>query len=205
MDESQQPVNAKSRDAMVFKPIAGAKNSDDLTAVHAAEPETSTPASKDPLGGTKPPETLATCEINRDSSGRIRPVCKFIRQLPIVPSFAHPFSAVRRTVDGNSKFERAGIFKDLTLKGRLANVYDISAGRCVSHNRDKKDIASCQRDPNNPEFFISIDGLTPVEARERADIAEGSHEAASAADSDIIAEKSLIHNESSKLPDVNVI
>ncbi|KAJ2103752.1 hypothetical protein GGI09_000503, partial [Coemansia sp. S100] len=103
---------------------------------------------------------------------------------------------------------RAGIFKDLTLKGRLANVYNISAGRCVSHNRGKSDIASCQRDPNNPEFYISIDGLTPVEARERAEILEGGNgtneAAAVAADSDILEEKSLMHHESSKLPDVNL-
>ncbi|KAJ2744863.1 hypothetical protein GGI20_002631 [Coemansia sp. BCRC 34301] len=197
LDDSS--VVAKSRDTP--QPTTG---NDSVAAVRAAEPE-AVPASKDPLSGAKPPETLATCEINRDSSGRIRPVCKFIRQLPVVPSFAHPFSAVRRTVDGNAKFERAGIFKDLALKGRLANVYDISAARCVSHNRGKGDVASCQRDPNNPEFFISIDGLSPVEAKERAEILEGNgNEAVAASDSDLIAERSLIHNESSKLPDVNV-
>ncbi|KAJ2459297.1 hypothetical protein GGF42_001550 [Coemansia sp. RSA 2424] len=207
MDESPSPINAKMRDSSSSQPVVGGKDADTdaLAAVRASEPETTVPASKDPLGGNKPPETLATCEINRDSSGRIRPVCKFIRQLPVVPSFAHPFSAVRRTVDGNSKFERAGVFKDLVLKSRLASVYDISAGRCVSHNRGKSDIASCQRDPNNPEFFISIDGLSPVESRERAEILEGNGDAAAAAsDSDILAEKSIIHNESSKLPDVNV-
>ncbi|KAJ1642717.1 hypothetical protein LPJ64_005458, partial [Coemansia asiatica] len=123
------------------------------------EPESTVPASRDPLGGTKPPETLATCEINRDSQGHIKPVCKFIRQLPIVPSFPKPFSGLRRTSEGNPKFERAGIFKDLALKGRLGTVYDVTAARCISHNRSSKDIASCQRDPNNPEFYISIDGL----------------------------------------------
>ncbi|KAJ2754208.1 hypothetical protein GGI19_002570 [Coemansia pectinata] len=209
IEESPSPVNAKIRDSTRDQPIVGT-NKDGLAAVREPEPETTVPSSKDPLGGAKPPETLATCEINRDSSGRIRPVCKFIRQLPVVPSFAQPFSAVRRTVDGNPKFERAGIFKDLSLKGRLANVYDISAGRCVSHNRGKANIASCQRDPNNPEFYISIDGITPVEARERAEILEGGNgastneAAAVAADSDILQEKSLMHHESSKLPDVNL-
>ncbi|KAJ1815954.1 hypothetical protein LPJ56_002507, partial [Coemansia sp. RSA 2599] len=124
----------------------------------AAEPESTVPATRDPLGGTKPPETLATCEINRDSQGHIKPVCKFIRQLPIVPSFPKPFSGLRRTSEGSAKFERAGIFKDLSLKGRLGTVFDITAARCISHNRSSKDIASCQRDPNNPEFYISIDG-----------------------------------------------
>ncbi|KAJ2106360.1 hypothetical protein GGI16_001965 [Coemansia sp. S142-1] len=205
IEESPSPVNAKIRDSTREQPVVGSSK-DGLAAV--PEPEATVPSSKDPLGGAKAPETLATCEINRDSSGRIRPVCKFIRQLPVVPSFGQPFSAVRRTVDGNPKFERAGIFKDLTLKGRLANVYNISAGRCVSHNRGKSDIASCQRDPNNPEFYISIDGLTPVEARERAEILEGGNgtneAAAVAADSDILEEKSLMHHESSKLPDVNL-
>ncbi|KAJ1901942.1 hypothetical protein LPJ66_000398 [Kickxella alabastrina] len=129
----------------------------------AAEPEplgeSDVPASRDPLGGTKPPETLATCEINRDSQGKIKPICKFLRQLPIVPSFPQPFSSLRRTAGGNAKFERAGIFKDLAMKGRLANVIDITDARCVSHGRMKGDLASCQRDPNNPEFYVAIDGI----------------------------------------------
>ncbi|KAI7823420.1 hypothetical protein BX661DRAFT_186563, partial [Kickxella alabastrina] len=129
----------------------------------AAEPEPlgefAVPASRNPLGRTKPPETLATCEINRDSQGKIKPICKFLRQLPIVPSFPHPFSSLRRTAGGNVKFERAGIFKDLAMKGRLANVIDITAARCVSHGRMEGDLASCQRDPNNPEFYVAIDGI----------------------------------------------
>ncbi|KAJ2685259.1 hypothetical protein IWW39_004386 [Coemansia spiralis] len=176
------PVSAKMRDASEEN-LFGSKN----------QSASATPT-KDPLGGAKAPETLATCEINRDSSGRIRPVCKFIRQLPVVPSFAQPFSAVRRTVDGNPKFERAGVFKDLMLKGRLANVYDITAGRCVSHNRGGSDVASCQRDPNNPEFYISIDGLTPAAAKERAEML-----GEVAVDSDVIAEQSSVHGESTGL------
>ncbi|KAJ2022499.1 hypothetical protein GGI06_001790 [Coemansia sp. S85] len=181
------PVSAKMRDASEEN-LFGSKN----------QSASATPT-KDPLGGAKPPETLATCEINRDSSGRIRPVCKFIRQLPVVPSFAQPFSAVRRTVDGNPKFERAGVFKDLMLKGRLANVYDITAGRCVSHNRGGSDVASCQRDPNNPEFYISIDGLTPAAAKERAEML-----GEAAVDSDVIAEQSSVHGESSKAAEIDV-
>ncbi|KAJ1818178.1 hypothetical protein LPJ60_004457 [Coemansia sp. RSA 2675] len=180
------PVSAKMRDASEEN-LFGKNQS-----------ASATPA-KDPLGGAKAPETLATCEINRDSTGRIRPVCKFIRQLPVVPSFAQPFSAVRRTVDGNPKFERAGVFKDLMLKGRLANVYDITAGRCVSHNRGGSDVASCQRDPNNPEFYISIDGLTPAAAKERAEML-----GEAAVDSDVIAEQSSVHGESSKAAEIDV-
>ncbi|KAJ2364125.1 hypothetical protein H4S01_003945 [Coemansia sp. RSA 2610] len=170
----------------------------------AADKEPEAPvAVKDPLGGTKPPETLATCDINRDSTGHIRPVCKFIRQLPIVPSFQQPFSGVRRTADGNPKFERAGIFKDLSLKSRLAKVFDISAARCVSHNRKATDMASCQRDPNNPEFVIAIDGLTPVEAKERANLMEGGN--AIETDADLLDESSKIHHEASKLPEVEAL
>ncbi|KAJ2732064.1 hypothetical protein IW152_004101 [Coemansia sp. BCRC 34962] len=190
------PVSAKMRNSHgEEEDNLFCKNKSAVTTVAAV-----TPVSQDPLGGAKPPETLATCEINRDSTGRIRPVCKFIRQLPVVPSFAQPFSAVRRTVDGNPKFERAGVFKDLMLKGRLANVYDITAGRCVSHNRGKSDVASCQRDPNNPEFYISIDGVTPVMAKERAEMLGDE----AAVDSDIMAEQSTIHGESSKAAEVDV-
>ncbi|KAJ2721820.1 hypothetical protein GGI07_003703 [Coemansia sp. Benny D115] len=168
------------------------------------EPESSVLPSRDPLGGTKPPETLATCEINRDSQGHIKPVCKFIRQLPIVPSFSKPFSGLRRTSEGDPKFERAAIFKDLSLKGRLANVYDITAARCVSHSRGKNDVASCQRDPNNPEFFIAIDGLGVPESRGRAaDIMEGGNGVDT--ESEFLEEKSRIHHEASKLPEVNVM
>ncbi|KAJ2403043.1 hypothetical protein GGI23_000262 [Coemansia sp. RSA 2559] len=168
-----------------------------------ANEATGAPA-KDPLGGAKPPETLATCAINRDASGAIKPVCKFVRQLPMVPSFATPYSGVRRTSDGNRKFERAGIFKDLALKGRLANVYEVTAGRCVSHNRDKTDIASCQRDPNNPEFLIALDGLTPIEARERAEMLD-THESAVEEDPDVREERSRMHHEASKLPDIHAV
>ncbi|KAJ2851049.1 hypothetical protein IWW36_001396 [Coemansia brasiliensis] len=167
------------------------------------EPEAPSAPSKDPLGGTKPPETLATCDINRDTTtGHIRPVCKFVRQLPMVESFQQPFSGIRRTSDGNQKFERAGIFKELSLKSRLAAVYDISAARCVSHNRQNTDIASCQRDPNSPEFIISIDGLTPVEAKERANLMEGGN--AIETDANLLEESSKIHHEASKLPEVDV-
>ncbi|KAJ2080540.1 hypothetical protein H4R24_002999 [Coemansia sp. RSA 988] len=138
----------------------------DARASGAADKGPSIPI-KDPLSRAKLSETLATCEITRDSAGHIRPVCKFIRQLPMVPSFPQPFSGVRRTSSGKQKFERAGIFKNLSLKSRLGQVYDIPAVRCISHNRQSADIASCQRDPNTPEFIISIDGLSPVEARER--------------------------------------
>ncbi|KAJ2808637.1 hypothetical protein H4R20_000755 [Coemansia guatemalensis] len=177
---------------------------DDARASGAAdkEPEPSIPV-KDPLGGAKPPETLATCEITRDSAGHIRPVCKFIRQLPMVPSFPQPFSGVRRTSSGNQKFERAGIFKDLSLKSRLGQVYDIPAARCISHNRQSTDIASCQRDPNTPEFIISIDGLSPVEAKEREMLVEGGN--GIELDSALLEEKNKIHHEASKLPEVDVL
>ncbi|KAJ2237933.1 hypothetical protein H4R99_000655 [Coemansia sp. RSA 1722] len=167
-----------------------------------AEPESTVPASRDPLSGTKPPETLATCEINRDSQGRIKPVCKFIRQLPIVPSFPKPFSGLRRTSEGSAKYERAGIFKDLSLKGRLGSVYDITAARCISHNRAEKDVASCQRDPNNPEFYISIDGInngadvSKNGKLQRIDTEEG--------DQELVEENSRIHHDASKLPEVNI-
>ncbi|KAJ1663168.1 hypothetical protein IW140_005666 [Coemansia sp. RSA 1813] len=172
--------------------------------VSSSSEEPSTEVAKDPLGGARPPETLATCAINRDtSSGLIKPVCKFVRQLPMVPSFATPYSGIRRTADGNRKFERAGIFKDLALKGRLANMYEVAAGRCVSHNRDKTDIASCQRDPNNPEFFIAMDGLTPVEARERAELLDTHDAKDPEEDPDVRDERSKMHHEASKLPDIH--
>ncbi|KAJ2743531.1 hypothetical protein H4S06_005564, partial [Coemansia sp. BCRC 34490] len=158
-------------------------------------------AARDPLGGARPPETLATCDINRDlSSGRIKPVCKFVRQLPMVPSFGAPYSGIRRTADGNRKLERAGVFKDLALKSRLANVYEISAARCVSHNRDQTDVASCQRDPNNPEFYVAIDGLTPVEARERTELLDARRDDE---DPDVRDEQSRLHHDASKLPDIH--
>ncbi|KAI8318559.1 hypothetical protein GQ54DRAFT_314381 [Martensiomyces pterosporus] len=162
-------------------------------------PDSSVPASRDPLGGTKPPEVLATCEINREATGRIRPVCKFIRQLPMIPSFSKPFSAIRRTADGNAKFERAGIWKDLSLKNRLGTVYDIAAARCVSHNRGKNDMASCQKDPNSPEFYIAIDGATPKEIKEKAELLEGGNGMEAEAE----AEESGRHHAVSKLPQVD--
>ncbi|KAJ2780776.1 hypothetical protein GGI15_003427 [Coemansia interrupta] len=175
----------------------------------AAEPEPSAeapavPPANDPLGGSKPPETLATCEINRDSQGHIKPVCKFIRQLPMVPSFARPFSGLRRTTEGNPKFERAAIFKDLMLKGRLGMPYEITAARCISHNRAKSDVASCQRDPNTPEFYVSIDGR-PEDAGQK-DGEKGVRERIDDADVDAVLdeEKSSMHHEASKLPEVNV-
>ncbi|KAJ1956703.1 hypothetical protein EC988_001207 [Linderina pennispora] len=180
---------------------------DDRTRVSAegsgSSPQ-STDAPKDPLGGAKPPETLATCEINREASGRIRPVCRFIRQLPMVPSFSKPFSGVRRTAGGDPKSERAGVFKDLVLKSRLADVYDISGAKCVSHNRGKDDIASCQRDPNSPEFYIAIDGGADGvrgEQSERSVIVEGEDP-----DKEFEEERSLMHHDTaSKLPEVNII
>ncbi|KAJ2483744.1 hypothetical protein IWW56_000118 [Coemansia sp. RSA 2131] len=181
--------------------VVGADNGESRVAA-VREPEA--PVSvKDPLSGTKAPETLATCNINRDSTGHIRPVCRFVRQLPMVPSFEQPFSGIRRTADGNSKYERAGIFKGLSLRSRLASVYDIAAARCVSHNRKASDIAACQRDPNNPEFIVSIDGITPVEAKERADLMEGGN--AIETDAELVAESQKMHHEASKLPEVDVI
>ncbi|KAJ2502622.1 hypothetical protein GGH96_000908 [Coemansia sp. RSA 1972] len=181
--------------------VVGADSGESRVAA-VREPEAPV-AVKDPLSGTKAPETLATCNINRDSTGHIRPVCRFVRQLPMVPSFQLPFSGIRRTADGNSKYERAGIFKGLSLRSRLASVYDIAAARCVSHNRKASDIAACQRDPNNPEFIVSIDGITKVEAKERADLMEGGN--AIETDAELIAESSKMHHEASKLPEVDVI
>ncbi|KAI9502689.1 hypothetical protein GGI25_003544 [Coemansia spiralis] len=146
-------------------------------------------ASSDPLVGAKPPETLATCEINRDAQGEIKPVCKFIRQLPMVPSFNNPYSGIRRTSDGSRRFERVGVFKDLVLKSRLAQVFEITQARCVSHNRAKGDVAQCQRDPNNPEFYIAIDGTT---VSKNVD-----------GDPDVAEEEGRLHREASKLPEVN--
>ncbi|KAJ1963546.1 hypothetical protein GGI12_001995 [Dipsacomyces acuminosporus] len=128
-------------------------------AVRDAHGISSVPPTKDPLSGVKAPEVLATCDINRESgTGVIKPVCRFIKQLPIIPSFKGLFSAIRRTQDGSPKVERSGVWKDLMLKSRLAKTFEITTGRCVSHNRRKGDAASCQRDPNNPEFLIAIDG-----------------------------------------------
>ncbi|KAJ2797272.1 hypothetical protein H4R21_004383, partial [Coemansia helicoidea] len=159
-------------------------------------------SSKDPLAATHAPERLATCDINRDSTGRISPVCRFLKQLPMVPSFPQPFSALRRTSSGSPKFERAGLFKELSLKSRLATVYDITAARCVSHNRSPTDVASCQRDPNNPEFLISIDGmpLSPAGGG-REEIVAGSP----AEDPELLKERNQIHHDASKLPQVDVL
>ncbi|KAJ1746654.1 hypothetical protein LPJ79_005760, partial [Coemansia sp. RSA 1821] len=159
------------------------------------EPEAPSALPKDPLDSTKPPETSATCDVNRDTiASHIRPICKFVRQLPMVESFQQPLSGVWRTTDGNQKFERAGIFKDLSLKSRLAAVYGISSAR-VSHNRQSTDIVS-------PEFIISIDGLTPVEAKERANLMEGGH--AIETDANLLEESSKPHHKTSKLPVVDV-
>ncbi|KAJ1930500.1 hypothetical protein FBU59_006966, partial [Linderina macrospora] len=183
--------------------MIGGDDRNRVSADGSASPTTSAEAAKDPLGGTKPPETLATCEINREASGRIRPVCRFIRQLPIVPSFNKPFSGVRRTNGGDAKLERAGVFKDLVLKSRLADVYDISGAKCVSHNRGKDDIASCQRDPNNPEFYIAIDGGAEGargDQPERTAIIEGDDP-----DKEFEEERSRMrHDTASKLPEVNI-
>ncbi|KAJ2713243.1 hypothetical protein H4R19_002347 [Coemansia spiralis] len=158
--------------------------------------------SKDPLAATRAPERLATCDINRDATGRISPVCRFLKQLPMVASFPRPYSALRRTSGGSPKFERAGLFKDLSLKSRLATVYDITAARCISHNRLPTDMASCQRDPNNPEFLISIDGASLAPAsNEREEIVPGSP----AEDPELLKERNQIHHEASKLPEVDVL
>ncbi|KAJ1721364.1 hypothetical protein LPJ61_006051 [Coemansia biformis] len=120
----------------------------------------------------------------------------------MVPSFPRPFSALRRTSGGSPKFERAGLFKDLSLKSRLATVYDITAARCISHNRGSTDMASCQRDPNNPEFLISIDGLTQSAAGGvREEIVGG----ASVEDPELLKERDQIHHDASKLPEVDVL
>ncbi|KAJ2779393.1 hypothetical protein H4R18_004038 [Coemansia javaensis] len=162
-----------------------------------------TESAKDPLAAARAPERLATCDINRDASGRISPVCRFLKQLPMVPSLPRPFSALRRTATGSPRHERVGVFKDLSLKSRLAAVYDISAARCVSHNRAPTDMASCQRDPNNPEFLISIDGMAPAAPAggEREEIVDG----AVAEDPDLVKERNQIHHDASKLPDVDVL
>ncbi|KAI9481914.1 hypothetical protein BX667DRAFT_535085 [Coemansia mojavensis] len=134
---------------------AGDESSRDRMAA-TKEPEAPSAPSKDPLDSTKPPETSATCDVNCDTiASHIRPICKFVRQLPMVESFQQPLSGVWRTTDGNQKFERAGIFKDLSLKSRLAAVYGISAAR-VSHNRQSTDIVSCQRDPTAPSLSFPL-------------------------------------------------
>ncbi|PIA14385.1 hypothetical protein COEREDRAFT_88774 [Coemansia reversa NRRL 1564] len=121
----------------------------------------------DYLSRDTPQETLAKCNIIRNLSGDIRPVCKLNQQLSMVASFPQPFSAVRRTSTGNQKFKRAGIFRNLALKSRLGQVYNISNVHCISHNRNSTDIALCQRDPNNPEFIVSMDGLSSAKTRRR--------------------------------------
>ncbi|KAJ1792821.1 hypothetical protein LPJ62_000622 [Coemansia sp. RSA 2167] len=169
-------------------------------AVHESEVPV---AVKDPLSSAKAPKTLATCNIDHDSSGHIHPVCHFVRQLPMVSSFEQPFSGIRRTTDGNSKYERTGVFKGLTLRSRLASVYDIATARCVSHNRKASDIAACQRDPTIPEFIVSIDGIMPEEAKERANLMEGGN--AINTDAELVAKSQKMHHEASKLPEVNDI
>ncbi|KAJ2467891.1 hypothetical protein GGI02_003874, partial [Coemansia sp. RSA 2322] len=63
---------ARTRDTSRALAVAGGGN-EASAAVRAPEAESTVPAGKDPLSGTKPPETLATCDITRDSEGRIRP------------------------------------------------------------------------------------------------------------------------------------
>ncbi|KAJ1754551.1 hypothetical protein LPJ58_004630 [Coemansia sp. RSA 1591] len=155
------------------------------------------------LSSAKAPKTLATCSINHKSLGHIRPVCHFVRQLPMVSSFEQPFSGIRRTTDGNSKYECTGIFKGLTLCSRLASVYDIATARCVSHNCKALDISACQIYLTIPEFIVSIDGIMPEEAKERANLMEGGN--AIDTDAELVAKSQKMHHEVSKLPEVNVI
>ncbi|KAJ1720725.1 hypothetical protein LPJ61_006125, partial [Coemansia biformis] len=85
---------------------------------------------------------------------------------------------------------------------RLATVYDITAARCISHNRGSTDMASCQRDPNNPEFLISIDGLTQSAAGGvREEIVGG----APVEDPELLKERDQIRHDASKLPEVDVL
>ncbi|KAJ2807058.1 hypothetical protein H4S07_003668, partial [Coemansia furcata] len=63
IEDQPAPSSAKIRDAK-DQVIVGTSSS-------AAVRQTD--VAKDPLGGAKLPETLATCDINRDSTGRIRP------------------------------------------------------------------------------------------------------------------------------------
>lgn len=154
----------------------------------------------DPLAGHKPPETLATCEITRNEDGVVKPHCRFLRQLPLVPSFSHLYSGIRRTSEGNAAYERSGLFKDLTVKSRLAKVFEVDNARCVSHNRQPEDVASCQRDPNLAEFYIAIDGKSSS-----MDKAGGGDflKMDAKEDEDLAKEERELKKDASKLPEID--
>ncbi|KAJ2135699.1 hypothetical protein IW136_004176, partial [Coemansia sp. RSA 678] len=95
--ENTQGANKLGEAGNVHSVVVGTENGKSrVAAVHVPKVPV---AVKDRPSSAKASETLATCNINRDSLGHIRPVCRFVRQLPMVSSFEQPFSGIRRTTD----------------------------------------------------------------------------------------------------------
>ncbi|KAJ2006221.1 hypothetical protein GGI04_001952 [Coemansia thaxteri] len=125
---------ARTRDTSRALAVAGGGN-EASAAVRAPEAESTVPAGKDPLSGTKPPETLATCDITRDSEGRIRPVADATQEIAKRPGALMLKNDVTTTCEVAMFSDVVGVFAATCITWSSPGVMDPTVTYNVVYNR----------------------------------------------------------------------